>query len=82
MGGVTLGQLVAYIALTGLAEVNLSADDGVIAALLQLFRGGFHPPLDLTAWDRAFLYGLYTTRQASMLQATEINGAVLQAIER
>ena len=82
MRGVTLGQLAAYVALTGLAEVNLSADDGAIPTILQLFRGGIHPPLDLTAWDRALLYGLYNTHQASMLQATEINGAVLKAIER
>ena len=82
MRGVTLGQLAAYVTLTGLAEVNLSARDGAIPTILQLFRGGIHPPLDLTAWDRALLYGLYNTHQASMLQATEINGAVLKAIER
>ena len=82
MRGVTLGQLAAYVALTGLAEVDLSAHDGAIPTILQLFQAGAHPPLDLTAWDRALLYGLYNTRQASMLQATEINGAVLKAIER
>ena len=82
MRGVTLGQLAAYVALTGLAEVNLSVDDGAIPTILQLFQAAAHPPLDLTAWDRALLYGLYNTRQASMLQATEINGAVLKAIER
>ena len=76
MRGVTLGQLAAYVALTGLAEVNLSADDRAIPTILQLFRGGIHPPLDLTAWDRALLCGLYNTHHASMLQATEINGAV------
>lgn len=82
MRGVTLGQLAAYVALTGLAEVNLSAHDGAIPTILQLFQAGAHPPLDLTAWDRALLYGLYNTRQASMLQATEINGAVLKAVQR
>ena len=82
MRGVTLGQLAAYVALTGLAEVNLSARDGAIPTILQLLRAGAHPSLDLTAWDRALLYGLYNTRPASMLQATEINGAALTAIQR
>lgn len=59
----------------------LARGRGATPTILQLFFGRSHPPLDLTAWDRALRDGLYNTRRAGTRQATEINRTVLQAIE-
>ena len=80
--GVTYGQLAAYVALLGLAQINPEEHEGTVPTILQLFQGSGHPPQHLTAWDRALLYGLYNTNQAATLQTQEINLSVLKAIER
>lgn len=79
--GMTFGQLAAYVALRSLAQVNPQAHGGV-PTILRLLQGSRHPPQDLTAWDRALLYGLYHTAQASTLQVSEVNASVLKKIER
>jgi hypothetical protein len=79
---VTFGQLAAYVALVGLAQVNTAVDDGATPTILQLFQGADHAPQDLTAWDRALLYALYNSSPASTLQVSEINASVLKRISR
>lgn len=80
--GMTYGQLAAYVAPVGLAQVYPDAHDGAVPTILWLSQGAPHPPQHLTAWDRALLYGLYNTNQASGMQLSEINLSVLRAIER
>lgn len=80
--GMTYGQLAAYIALVGLAQINPDAKVGAVPTILHLFQGVQHPPSGLTAWDRALLYGLYHTNSASTLQVSEINLSVLKKIEQ
>lgn len=79
---VTFGQLAAYVALVGLAQVNTAVHDGATPTILQLFQGAGHPPQDLTAWDRALLYALYNSSPASTLQVSQINANVLKRISR
>ncbi len=79
---VTFGQLGAYVALVGLAQVNTAVHDGAAPTILQLFQGTDHPPQDLTVWDRALLYALYNSSPASTLQVSEINASVLKKIAR
>jgi hypothetical protein len=63
----TIGQLADYVALAGLAQVDLQADTGKAPTILDLFRAK-HPPQSLTAWDQALLYCLYGTSQQSVMQ--------------
>lgn len=79
---VTFGQLGAYVALVGLAQVNTAVHDGATPTILQLFQGVRDPPQHLTAWDRALLYGLYNSSPASTLQVQQINASVLKRISR
>jgi hypothetical protein len=58
---VTAGQLADYVAMVGFANPDVEADLGAIETVLKVFDEG--PPeahsAGLTAWDRAFLRGLY-----------------------
>jgi hypothetical protein len=59
--GVTFGQLAAYVAMIGLAEIRLDARPGEApSSILQLFASsGKAAPAGLSAWDEAFLRALY-----------------------
>jgi hypothetical protein len=59
--GVTFGQLAAYVAMIGLAEIRLDARPGdAPSSILQLFASSGKPaPPGLSAWDEAFLRALY-----------------------
>jgi hypothetical protein len=59
--GVTFGQLAAYVAMIGLAEIRIDARPGdAPSSILRLFAGsGEAAPPGLSAWDEAFLKALY-----------------------
>jgi hypothetical protein len=59
--GVTFGQLAAYVAMIGLAEIRIDARPGdAPSSILRLFAGsGKAAPPGLSAWDEAFLKALY-----------------------
>ena len=60
--GIRYGQLAAYIAMAGLSHIRLDAKPDDAPTILQLFFNSKKaPPLGLSAWDQAYLKGLYST---------------------
>jgi hypothetical protein len=81
MNGFKLGQMVDYIAMVGLAKFNLDADFGTVPTILRLFKGTDDAkPSSLSDWDKAYLKGLYHTRQSSRLQSDLIGQSMLRDI--
>jgi hypothetical protein len=76
---INMGQLADYIAMIALAEIRPDADIGEMPSILRLFREHDSRPEGLSAWDQALLYGLYTTGQSSLKQAS---GIVTQMVDR
>lgn len=62
MAGINWGQLSDYIAMAGVAEVNLDARGGESPTIMSLFAapGGARPQA-LSEWDRSFIKQLYAT---------------------
>jgi hypothetical protein len=78
-----IGQLVDYIALIGLVQINLDKDLGQTPSILQLFKPSeTPPPLEMTPWDRALLLALYSTPQKDMMQRSEMETVMLREISR
>jgi hypothetical protein len=77
--GITFGQVAAYIAMVGLAEIRLDANLGDAPSILQLFTtaGNALPP-GLSPWDQAFIKALYHTEHADPGQLGEIKIAVVK----
>jgi hypothetical protein len=76
-----IGQLVDYIALVGLAQINLDKDLGEAPSILKVFNATeTSPPLEMTVWDRALLHALYSTTQKSVMQLSQIQTAALKDI--
>jgi len=60
--GINFGQLAAYIALAGLAQIRLDAKLGDASTILQLFSDPHKaPPFGLSPWDQAYLKAVYHT---------------------
>ncbi|MDP8916598.1 MAG: hypothetical protein M3M95_05260 [Pseudomonadota bacterium] len=60
--GVTYEALGSYLSMVALAQLNPEAEPGGVPSILSLFKdrdAGVAPPETLTAWDRAYLKGLY-----------------------
>jgi len=64
----SFGQLVDYVGMVGLAEVNQDAEVGPVPSILRLFRANPDPPQALSPWDQAFLASLYSVDQASVVE--------------
>jgi hypothetical protein len=72
--GQHLGAVADYVALVGLAEVNLSGDYSSAESILSLFiepENG-ESITELSAWDAAFLKALYATEQSNKLHFAAI----------
>lgn len=70
---ITVGRLAAYIAVVGLAEINLDRDLGDAPTILRLFRTGAQSfDGTLSIWDQAFLKSLYSTPQEDVLQLSHM----------
>ncbi|HEY6620214.1 MAG TPA: hypothetical protein VIY68_11745 [Steroidobacteraceae bacterium] len=77
----TVGQLADYIAVVGLAEINLDGNLGDAPTILHLFRaGGQSFDGHLSVWDQAFLKSLYDTPQESMFQLSKMTTEVVEII--
>jgi len=75
------GQLTDYIAMIGLAEVDLDKDLGDAPTILSLFRNpAGSRPLEMTPWDRALLHALYNTSHKDKMQLSEMQTAALNEI--
>jgi hypothetical protein len=76
-----IGQLVDYIGLVGLAEINLDKDLGEAPSILKVFAASnIPPPPEMTLWDKAMLQSLYTTPQRSRVQLSQMETATLKLI--
>jgi hypothetical protein len=79
--GVTFGQLAAYIAIAGLAELRSNPKIGGAPTILSLFsHSGKEPPPGLTLWDQAYLKALYHTSHEDRMQLVEIKTSVMTEI--
>jgi hypothetical protein len=79
--GVNFGQLAAYIAMVGLAEIRADADQADAPTILHLFsRLESERPAGLSRWDQAFLKALYHTEHTDRQQLEEIKTAVAAEI--
>jgi hypothetical protein len=79
--GITFGQLAAYVAMVGLAEIRVDARTSAApSSILQLFSGSATPPPGLSAWDEAFLKALYHTEHLDQHQISAINTSMVQDI--
>lgn len=71
--GFELGPVADYIAMVGLADINLEADVGDTPTILQLFSASDkNRPPGLSTWDQAFLHALYHSEQESKGQRSQI----------
>jgi hypothetical protein len=75
-----VGQLADYVSMVGLAEIQLDAELGDTPSILSLFKASKEPPQGLSSWDQAFLYSLYNTNQASVMQTSMIETGMLKQI--
>jgi hypothetical protein len=67
--GIKYGQLAAYIAMVGLAEIRVDAKTGDAPTILNLFTDSANAPaLGMSAWDTAYLKALYHTRHEDKMQ--------------
>jgi len=80
--GITFGQLAAYVAMIGLAEIRIDARAAdAPSSILQLFEGtGKVPPPGLSPWDGAFLRALYHTEHLDQHQIAAVKSAMVQDV--
>jgi hypothetical protein len=78
--GVDLHQLTDYVAMMGLANIDIDVDVGDAPSILQLFAPARSFALGLSNWDTAFLEALYQTDQSSRSQRFEIALRVAEAV--
>jgi hypothetical protein len=77
--GVTFGQIAAYIAMVGLAELRSEPKLGATPTILSLFSTSEgKPPPSLTSWDQAYLKALYHTAHDDKMQLAEIKTSVVK----
>lgn len=75
--GVTFGQIAAYIAMVGLAELRSEPKIGAAPTILSLFStSDSKRPPGLTSWDQAYLKALYHASHWDRMQLAEIKTAV------
>jgi hypothetical protein len=71
--GAGLAPIADYVAMAGLAELDLAADLGNDPTILRLFTAPADArPASLTAWDQAFLTALYHTTEAPKNLRTQL----------
>ena len=71
--GINFGQLTAYIALAGLAQIRLDAKLGDAPTILQLFSDPSKAPrFGLSLWDQAYLKAVYHTARRDKPQRLAI----------
>jgi hypothetical protein len=79
--GVSYGQLAAYVAMVGLAEIKIDATASSAPSILQLFSDIAKPaPTGLTEWDEAFLKGLYQSNHVDQQQILAIKTSMVKDI--
>ena len=80
MKGVSFGQVAAYVAMIGLAQIRPEANVIDAPSILNLFAAAGKGPPGLTSWDESFLKAVYETRITDRAQIAAIKTAMVQAI--
>ena len=79
--GISFGQLAAFVAMIGLAQIKIDAKASDTPSILQLFSDGGRPaPTGLTQWDQAFLKGLYHSDHLDQQQILAIKTSMVKDI--
>lgn len=79
-GTATFGQLADYVAMVGLARLDLHADLASSSTILRLFAppNSESVPSGLTNWDQAFLKGLYKSHAPLLRQRAHVAASMAQ----
>jgi hypothetical protein len=76
--GISFGQLSAYVAMNGLAEIQMHAKVGDAPSILRLFSDrASAPALGLSPWDAAYLKAIYHTQQEDKTQLSAVRDSVV-----
>jgi hypothetical protein len=79
--GVSFGQLAAYLAMVGLAQIRLDTKLGDAPTILQIFSSRGKAPLQgLSTWDQAYLKALYHTDRSDKTQRLAIARSIAHEI--
>ncbi len=79
IGGASIDQLAAYLTMISLVQVDPEAEPRGYDTILNLFDQPERAPATLTAWDIAFLDGVYGAEQAQLSSQARL-GAVAAAM--
>ena len=77
---VSFGQVAAYVAMIGLAQIRPEANVADAPTILNLFSASGKAPPGLTAWDESFLKAVYQTRSTDKGQIAAIKTAMVQDV--
>lgn len=77
---VSFGQVAAYVAMIGLAQLRPQANVIDAPTILNLFSGSAKAPPGLTSWDESFLKAMYQTRITDRAQISAIKTAMVQDV--
>ncbi len=78
---IKLGQLADYVAMVGLAKMDVDASLGDAPTILRLFADSADvAPPTMSTWDRAYLKALYRTPQQSRIQRATIANRVVRDV--
>lgn len=79
--GISMGQLSAYIAMVGLAEIRVDPKLGDAPTILRLFADSANaPPLGISTWDEAYLKALYHTQHDDRTQLLALKATMLKDV--
>lgn len=84
LAGVTYEALGSYLAMVALAQLDPEADPKGLATIMTLFKdrdAGVTPPETLTAYDRAYLKGLYAAPDNARSVHTQ-RGAIRRSLRQ
>jgi hypothetical protein len=83
MKGVNLGQLSDYVAMVGLAEINMDREIITAPSVLRLFSDAGNAPADgMSSWDQALLKALYASRATDVMQISAMKTQMVNSIAR
>ncbi|THD77920.1 MAG: hypothetical protein E7812_12040 [Phenylobacterium sp.] len=75
--GLTTRQIADYVSMTGLAEIRADASVEAFPTILALFKSErARAPRELSAWDLAYLRGLYATDPSDRTQRLKISAEI------
>jgi hypothetical protein len=79
--GISFGQLAAYVAMLGFAQIKIEVKASDTPSILRLFSdAGRSAPPGLTPWDQAFLKGLYHSDHLDERQILAVKTSMVQDI--